>query len=135
LKLFFDSIYHPGQPQGDSGEKHFSLKGRNLQQNLNQEGRPSALTFLWLRGQRRGVNKHHNTRPEIPAVKETHKLMTNLCNMYMEREERCIMGGPPAVYAFSTTTKGCCWIKNLSNMRSLKYVEVWPLRVLQPEGV
>ena len=50
--------------------KNSLLKGRNLQQNQAQVGRPSASIGWGLRGQERGVNKFHNTRPGIPAEKE-----------------------------------------------------------------
>ena len=58
--------------------KNSLLRGRDLQQNQNQEGWPSASTDWRLRGQERGENKHHKTRPGIPAEKEKHKLMTTL---------------------------------------------------------
>ena len=53
-------------------------------------------------GQKRGDNKHHNTRHGIPAEKEKHKLMTAIMSYVHgvqreQREERCIMGGPTAV--------------------------------------
>ena len=41
---------------------------------------PSVQSFLTILrgqgGQKRGDNKHHNTRPGIPTEKEKHKLMT-----------------------------------------------------------
>jgi len=58
--------------------KNSLLTRRNLHQNQNQEGRPSASTSWGLRGQEIGDNKHRNTRPGIPAEKEKHKLMTTL---------------------------------------------------------
>ena len=36
------------------------------------------MTSWGLRGQKRGDNKHCNTRPGIPAEKEKHKLMTTI---------------------------------------------------------
>jgi len=36
----------------------------------------TASTSWGPRGQERGVNKHRNTRPEIPAEREKHKVMT-----------------------------------------------------------
>ena len=51
--------------------KNSLLTGRNFCQNQTQEGWPSASTSLGLRGQERGDNKQHNTRPWIPAERES----------------------------------------------------------------
>ena len=63
----------------------------NRKKPPSEPGRaPSASTSWGLRGQERGDNKHRNTRPEIPAGREKHKLMTTM--MYkMSYEE--IKGG------------------------------------------
>jgi len=74
--------------------------------------RKGGLDWLGLRGQERGDNKHHNTKPGIPAEREKHKLMTTIMP-YVHRkwreqnEGRCILGGPPAVWAYSSITMGC----------------------------
>jgi len=63
---------------------------------------PSASTSWGLRGQERGEDKHHNTRPRIPAEKEKHKLITTVM-LYVhgaqreQREERGIIGAHQSV--------------------------------------
>jgi len=42
-KLFFDSVLQSEHARGDSGEENSLLTGKNLHQNQNQEGWPSAL--------------------------------------------------------------------------------------------
>jgi len=58
--------------------KNSLLTGRNLKQNRTQEGRSSASTGWGLTRQKRGGNKHHPTRPVIPAVREKHRMMTTI---------------------------------------------------------
>ena len=52
-------------------KKKSLLTGRSLHQNQNV--RPSASTGWVFRGQERGDNKHHDTRPGIPAEREKHR--------------------------------------------------------------
>jgi len=58
--------------------KNSFLSGRNLWQNQIQGGWPSASTSSGYRGQERGNNKHHHTKPGIPAEKEKHTLMITI---------------------------------------------------------
>ena len=69
------------------GRKNSLLTRRNLWQNHTQEGRPTASTSWGLRGQERGDDKHHNTRPGTPAEKEKHKLITTIMS-YVQREKK-----------------------------------------------
>jgi len=66
--------------------KNSVLTGRNLWQNQTQEGWPSTSTSWGLRRQKRGDNKHHNTRPT--QVNDNNVI----CEKKTEQsEERCIM--------------------------------------------
>jgi len=81
LKLVVDPIPRPECAQGDCGKK------KTLWKNQTQEGWPSASTSSGLRGQERGANKHHNTRPGNPAEKEKHKLMTTIM-LFLQDKKR-----------------------------------------------
>jgi len=59
------------------GRKNSLLTGKDLQ--LNHIGRSTiCLDWLGVRGQERGVNKHHNPRPGIPAEREKQKLIEKI---------------------------------------------------------
>ena len=56
--------------------KNSLLTRRNLWQSQTERGRPSASTSRGLRGQERGDNRHHISRPWTPAEEEKHQLKT-----------------------------------------------------------
>jgi len=90
------------------------LTGRNLHQNQNQGGRPSASTSWGLRGQKRGDNKHRNTIQRIPVGTGKHELMNTIMSHEIlnggkreQSEERWDIRGTPAVWAYSSLIMGC----------------------------
>ena len=83
----FNPIPCPEYARGSCEKKKLPLTREKFWQNQTQEGWPSALTSWCFREQEWGDNKHHNTRPRIPAEKEKHKLMTTIM-LFVHREKK-----------------------------------------------
>jgi len=64
--------------QSDGGNKNLPFNRKKPPSEPEPGKTAICLDQLGLRGQERGDNKHHNTRPEIPAEREKHNQMTTI---------------------------------------------------------